>query len=54
MNMYRYSTIWLAKALPEDGELITMEVDPHTAKVRTVKILGATLPTIHVLISSPY
>lgn len=26
-----YSTIWLARALPEDGRLITLEVDPHHA-----------------------
>lgn len=28
-----YSTIWLARALPEDGRLITLEVDPHHADV---------------------
>lgn len=28
-----YSTIWLAKALPADGELITLEVDPTHADV---------------------
>jgi caffeoyl-CoA O-methyltransferase len=28
-----YSTIWMAKALPEDGRLITLELDPHHAEV---------------------
>ena len=28
-----YSTIWLARALPPDGRLITLEVDPHHAEV---------------------
>ena len=28
-----YSTIWMAKALPEDGRLISLEIDPHHAEV---------------------
>lgn len=28
-----YSTIWLAKAVPEDGEVITLEVNPKHAQV---------------------
>ncbi len=28
-----YSTIWMAEALPEDGKLITLEIDPHHAEV---------------------
>ena len=28
-----YSTIWLARALPPDGKLISLEIDPHHAKV---------------------
>lgn len=28
-----YSTIWLARALPADGRLITLELDPHHATV---------------------
>jgi len=28
-----YSTIWLARALPPDGRLITLELDPHHAEV---------------------
>ncbi len=28
-----YSTIWLARALPADGALVTLELDPHHAQV---------------------
>lgn len=28
-----YSTIWLARALPADGRLVTLELDPHHATV---------------------
>jgi predicted O-methyltransferase YrrM len=28
-----YSTIWMARALPADGHLVTLEVDPHHAEV---------------------
>ncbi|WP_282936858.1 O-methyltransferase [Paenibacillus sp. RC67] len=28
-----YSTIWMARALPSDGHLVTIEVDPHHAEV---------------------
>lgn len=28
-----YSTIWLARALPEGGKLVTLELDPHHAAV---------------------
>jgi predicted O-methyltransferase YrrM len=28
-----YSTIWLARALPEDGKLVTLELESHHAKV---------------------
>ena len=28
-----YSTIWMAKALPDDGKLISLEIDPHHAEV---------------------
>lgn len=28
-----YSTIWLARALPADGRLISLEVNPHHAQV---------------------
>ena len=28
-----YSTIWLARAVPEDGRVVTLEIDPHHADV---------------------
>ena len=28
-----YSTLWLARALPADGRLVTLELDPHHAQV---------------------
>jgi predicted O-methyltransferase YrrM len=30
-----YSTIWLARALPDDGELVTLELNPRYAEVAT-------------------
>ena len=38
-----YSTIWLARALPPDGELITLEVDPHHADVARRNLANAGL-----------
>jgi predicted O-methyltransferase YrrM len=38
-----YSTIWLARALPQDGELITLEADPHNAEVAAQNIATAGL-----------
>ncbi|HEX7758871.1 MAG TPA: O-methyltransferase [Caulobacteraceae bacterium] len=36
-----YSTIWLAKALPADGRLISLEFDPHHAAVAAANIAHA-------------
>jgi predicted O-methyltransferase YrrM len=36
-----YSTIWLARALPEDGRLITLEIDPKHAEVARANIARA-------------
>lgn len=36
-----YSTIWLAKALPVDGSLVTLELDPHHAEVAGSNIVAA-------------
>jgi predicted O-methyltransferase YrrM len=36
-----YSTIWLARALPEDGRLITLEADPKHAEVAGRNIAAA-------------
>jgi len=38
-----YSTIWLARALPEEGHLITLELDPTCAEVATANIARAGL-----------
>lgn len=38
-----YSTIWMARALPEDGKLITLEVDKHHAEVARKNIENAGL-----------
>lgn len=56
-----YSTIWLARALPPDGRLITLEIDPQHAAVARTNVdragvgelvdirLGAALETFAVL-----
>src|SRR5665213_776183 len=41
-----YSTIWLARALPEDGKLITIEFDKHHADVAKRNIDNAGLSKI--------
>ena len=38
-----YSTIWLARALPEDGRLITIEASPEHAEVASVNLERARL-----------
>lgn len=40
-----YSTIWLARALPADGQLITLEIDPHHAAVAVANLERAGLGT---------
>jgi predicted O-methyltransferase YrrM len=39
-----YSTIWMARALPADGRLITLEIDPKHAAVARANIARAGLP----------
>ncbi|TQR36783.1 O-methyltransferase [Brevibacillus brevis] len=41
-----YSTIWLARALPADGRLITLEYDPKHAEVAQANITRAGLDQI--------
>jgi caffeoyl-CoA O-methyltransferase len=36
-----YSTIWLARALPPDGSLVSIEVDPEFAKVARLNLANA-------------
>ncbi|WP_218942860.1 O-methyltransferase [Sphingomonas sp. R-74633] len=38
-----YSTIWLAGALPEDGKLVTLELEPHHAEVARANLAQAGL-----------
>lgn len=38
-----YSTIWLARALPADGQLVTLEFDPHHAAVARANLARAGL-----------
>ena len=33
-----YSTIWLARALPDDGRVVTLELDPHHAQVARANV----------------
>src|SRR5579859_2575844 len=41
-----YSTIWLARALPSDGKLITLEVDPKHAAVAQANVAHAGLSSV--------
>jgi predicted O-methyltransferase YrrM len=41
-----YSTIWLARALPSGGSLITLEVDPKHAEVAAKNIVRAGLTSL--------
>ncbi|MGO8699264.1 MAG: O-methyltransferase [Limisphaerales bacterium] len=41
-----YSTIWLARALPTDGRLITLEADPAHAKVARANLARAGLDSM--------
>jgi predicted O-methyltransferase YrrM len=36
-----YSTIWLARALPEGGRVVTLELDPHHAEVARANLHNA-------------
>src|ERR1700722_2142260 len=36
-----YSTIWLARALPEDGRVISLELDPRHAEVARANLAAA-------------
>jgi len=41
-----YSTIWLARALPSDGRLITLEADPNHAQIAWANIARAGLTDV--------
>lgn len=38
-----YSTIWMARALPRDGKLVSLEIDPKHAKVARANVARAGL-----------
>ena len=38
-----YSTIWLARALPKDGALVSLELEPHNATVARENVAAAGL-----------
>lgn len=48
-----YSTIWLARALPEGGKLITLEADPKHAEVARANIERAGLANVVELRLAP-
>jgi predicted O-methyltransferase YrrM len=41
-----YSTLWLARALPADGLLLSLELDPHHAEVARANIARAGLAAV--------
>ena len=64
-----YSTIWLARALPGDGRIVSLELDPHHAEVARANLENAgvldsvdlmigpaieTLPTLKDCASAPF
>ena len=48
-----YSTIWLARALPEDGELVTLEIDARHAEVAQANIAQADVAAKVEVITGP-
>lgn len=48
-----YSTIWMARALPEDGRLITLEVDPKHAEVARANLVNAGVGDVADVIVGP-
>jgi predicted O-methyltransferase YrrM len=48
-----YSTIWLARALPADGRLVTLEADPRYAEVARANLARAGLAGVAQLRAGP-
>ena len=48
-----YSTIWLARALPPDGRLVTLEVDPRHAQIARGNLARAGLDGLVELVEGP-
>lgn len=43
-----YSTVWMARALPEDGCVVTLEADAHHARVAQENIRSAGLNNVEI------
>jgi len=41
-----YSTIWLARALPSDGQLVSLEIDPRHAEIARANVSRAGLDSV--------
>jgi predicted O-methyltransferase YrrM len=48
-----YSTIWLARALPDDGQLVTLELNPRYAEVATANAELAGLAGLIKIVVGP-
>jgi predicted O-methyltransferase YrrM len=48
-----YSTIWLARSLPDDGVLVTCELDPHHAEVAAANLERAGLSDFVEIMEGP-
>lgn len=48
-----YSTIWMARALPADGQLITLELDEHHATTARASVEQAGLGSVVEVIQGP-
>jgi predicted O-methyltransferase YrrM len=48
-----YSTIWMARALPADGRLISLEVDPKHAEVARANLVNAGVGDVADVIVGP-
>jgi predicted O-methyltransferase YrrM len=48
-----YSTIWLARALPPDGRLVTLEADAHHARVARESLARAGLAALVEVVEGP-
>ena len=48
-----YSTIWLARALPPDGRIVTLEADAHHARVARENLARAGLDAVAEVVEGP-
>jgi predicted O-methyltransferase YrrM len=48
-----YSAIWLARALPPDGRLVTLESSPHHAEVARANVEAAGLASVVTVLVGP-